>query len=73
MRPFIGRPVNWKRTERSESNKTGANLAPVFAVVGFDAVTPRNYLAAQQQMFAKQAASGAANHARHRVSRRTQS
>jgi hypothetical protein len=56
MRPAIGRPMNWKRNERSESNKTGANLAPVFAVVGFDAVAPRNFLAAQRRMFAKQAA-----------------
>jgi hypothetical protein len=68
--------MNRKRNERSESNeinKTGASVAPVFSVVGFDAVAPRNYLAAQRRMFAKQAASGAANHARHHVSRRTQS
>ena len=74
MRPSIGKPMNRKRNEQSDSNetnKTGANAAPVFFVMKAE-VTPRNS-AAQRRMFAKQAASGAANHTRHHVSRRTQS
>jgi hypothetical protein len=66
--------MNWKRNERSEFNeinKTGAAAAPVLLVVKSAAI-PRNS-AAQRRMFAKQATSGVANHARHHVSRRTQS
>jgi hypothetical protein len=74
LRLSIGKLMNWKRNERSESNetnKTGANAASVLFVGKAEGI-PRNS-AAQRRMFAKQAASGAANHARHHVSRRTQS
>ena len=66
--------MNRKREERpepNEFNKTGATNAPALPVVKF-AVAPRNS-DTQRRMFAKQPASGAANHARHHVSRRTQS
>jgi hypothetical protein len=60
-----------ERPEPNEINKTGAINAPVLPVGKF-AVAPRNS-DAQRRMFAKQPASGAANHARHHVSRRAQS
>jgi hypothetical protein len=66
--------MNWKRQQQpepNEINKTGAKKASVLPVAKF-AVAPRNS-DAQLRMFSKQPASGAANHARHHVSRRTQS
>jgi hypothetical protein len=66
--------MNWQREERpgsNESNKTGATKASVLPVGKF-VVAPR-HSDAQRRMFAGQPASGAANHARHHVSRRAQS
>ena len=63
--------MNRKRLEPNKTGPTGATAAPVPPGVAFP-VSPRNS-EAQRRMISKQPASGSANHARHHVSRRTQS
>ncbi len=59
------------RPESPATGTTGATPAPVLPVVKFPAAARNSD--AQRRMISKQAASGTANHARHHVSRQTQS